>query len=71
MAKKTWKDGDHHILPKRIQKKNFSKIVNETTIPVSGEEHVKIHRDIKDIGPFGALARHEIRKVSKRKSKKA
>ena len=67
--KKTWKGGDHHILPKSIQKKNFSRLVNDTTIHVSGEEHVKLHRDVKEIGPYGALARHEIRKALKRKGK--
>jgi hypothetical protein len=69
MAKRTWKDGKHHILPKRVQKRYFSRQVNDTTIPVSGEEHVKIHQDIKKVGPYGALARHEIRKALKKKEK--
>ena len=69
MAKKTWEDGKHHILPKRVQKKYFGRIVNETTVPVTGKDHVKLHRDIKEAGPYGALARHEIRKALKRKRK--
>jgi len=67
--KETWKDGDHHILPKSIQKKYFSKLVNNTTIHASGKDHVKLHKDIKEVGPFGALSRHEIRKALKRKGK--
>jgi len=50
-------------------KKYFSRIVNDNTIPLSGEEHVQIHRDIDEIGAFGALARREIRKALKRKGK--
>ena len=69
MAKRTWSDGKHHILPKSIQKKYFSKPVNETTIRLTGKEHVKIHQDIKEVGPFGALAKHEIRKALKQKGK--
>lgn len=67
--KNTWKDGEHHPLPKSVQKKYFGRIVNDRTIHVSGEDHVKIHRDIKEIGPYGALARHEIRKALRRKGK--
>ena len=67
--KKTWKDGDHHILPKSIQKKYFSRLINDTTIHVSGEDHVKLHRDINEVGPYGALSRHEIRKALRRKGK--
>ena len=67
--KKTWRDGDHHILPKKTQKKLFSRIVNETTIHVTGEEHVKLHQDIREIGPYGTLTRHEIRKALGKKDK--
>ncbi len=67
--KKTWPDGDHHILPKQTQKKLFSRIVNDTTIHVTGEEHVKLHQDINEIGPYGALSRHEIRKSLRIKGK--
>ena len=64
--KKTWSDGNHHILPQETQKELFGQIVNETTIHVSGPEHVKLHQDINEIGPYGALMRYEIRKNLKR-----
>ena len=66
-VKKTWKDGDHHILPKNVQKKYFSTVVNDTTVHVSGKDHVKLHKDIKEVGPYGALSSHEIRKALRRK----
>jgi hypothetical protein len=63
MSKNTWKDADHHIMPKEIQRELFGTIVNDTTIEVTGAEHVQLHRDISEIGAFAALARHEARKA--------
>lgn len=68
---KAAKDGKqaHHILPKKAQKQAFGREYDDTTVRVSPEDHRKMHRDIKEVGPIGSLARQDIR-GSQRRSRK-
>jgi hypothetical protein len=63
---KAGKDGKqgHHPLPKATQKKALGRVYDDTTMRVTPEEHQKMHRDEKEVGPIGSLARHDIRKAS-------
>jgi hypothetical protein len=62
MGKQTWKPGNHHPIE---QKSNFATenpklyeaAYKDLTIPLSGEEHVQAHRDIKEVGRIGSVAR--------------
>ena len=69
-----WKAGKdrkqgHHPLPKRVQKKTLGHVYDDTTVGVPPKDHQKIHRDEREIGPIGSLARHEIRKALRRSKK--
>jgi len=68
---KAGKDGKqgHHWLPKRVQKKALGKVYDETTVRVSPEDHKKMHRDEREVGPIGSLARQDIRKAQRRSKK--
>ena len=68
---KAGKDGKqgHHILPKKVQKKAFGHVYDDTTIRVTPKDHQKMHRDEPEVGPIGSLARQDIRKVLRRSKK--
>lgn len=64
MAKRTWKDGDHHIIPKENWTTDLEEhLFDDMTIHLSGEDHVQIHRDEREVGPYGSLTRHAKRKL--------
>lgn len=68
MEKQTWKTGNHHPIE---QKSDFAKenprlyeaTYKNLTIPLSGEEHVQAHRDIKEVGRIGSVARIDKRRM--------
>lgn len=37
-------------------------VYDDTTVRVTPEDHQKMHRDEKEVGPIGSLARQDIRK---------
>jgi hypothetical protein len=62
LNKPTWKPGAHHPVEQKSDfAKNNPKLYEATyknfTIPLSGEEHVQTHRDIKEVGRAGSVAR--------------
>jgi hypothetical protein len=67
-ASKDGKQG-HHPLPKKTQKQAFGRVYDNTTVRVSPEDHQKMHRDIKEVGPIGSLARQDIRNAQRRSRK--
>jgi hypothetical protein len=68
---KAAKDGKqaHHTLPKKTQKQVLGRVYSNTTVRVSPEDHQKMHRDIKEVGPIGSLARQDIRNAQRRSRK--
>ena len=69
-----WKAGEdgnqaHHLVPKKVQKQALGRVYDETTVRVSPEDHQKMHRDIREVGPIGSLARQDIRKAQRRSRK--
>lgn len=60
MARKTWKDSEHHLLPKSIQRKTSGQVWNNRTVPLSGERHVQAHRDIRKYSVIGHIARLDL-----------
>ena len=74
VSKMPWKAGKdgrqgHHPLPKKDQKKALGRVYDDTTIRVTPEEHQRIHRDEREVGPIGSLARQDIRKALRRSKK--
>jgi len=71
MPWKAGKDGKqgHHILPKRAQKKALGHVYDDTAVRVTPKEHQKMHREEKEVGPIGSLARHDIRKALRHSKK--
>ena len=62
LNKPTWKRGAHHPIEHKsdFAKENpklYEATYNNFTIPLSGEEHVQAHRDIKEVGRVGSVAR--------------
>lgn len=68
---KAGKDGKqgHHPLPKATQKKALGLVYDDATIRVTPEDHQKIHRDEKEVGPIGSLARQDRRELRRNKKK--
>ena len=64
-ADKDGKQG-HHWVPKETQKKALGHVYDDTTVRVTPEDHQKMHRDIRQVGPYGSLVRQEIRKALRR-----
>lgn len=69
-----WKAGKHgrqghHPLPKAAQKKALGRVYDDTTVRVTPKDHQKMHRDEKEVGPIGSLARQD-RRVLRRSKKK-
>jgi len=62
---KAGKDGmqGHHPLSKKAQKKALGRVYDDTTVRVTPEDHQKIHRDEREVGPIGSLARQDIRRA--------
>ena len=62
----TWKAGNHHwinnigdnIAGKRKSVPLLKAAYDKYTTPMSGSTHVKAHRDAKQCGPIGAVARY-------------
>jgi hypothetical protein len=70
MAKKTWRAGEHHLFPKKLQTSPFAKaLFGNVTSHRSGKGHVESHRRIKEVGIFGAALLDDADKWA-RKSKK-
>ena len=72
MRKTTWPNTKgHHILPHapKYRRTPLSEALHNESpkIPLSGEEHVQMHRDIKEVGPIGSLARYDRRRLAKRR----
>ena len=65
------KDGKqgHHPLPKRNQKRVFGYVYDDTTVRVRPEDHQKMHRDEREVGPIGSLARQDKRNALRRSKK--
>ena len=68
---KAGKDGKqgHHPLPKKVQKQALGRVYDDTTVRVSPEDHRKMHRDEREVGPIGSIARQDIRKTQRRSRK--
>lgn len=68
---KAGKDGKqrHHPLPKKTQKQALGRVYDNTTVRVSPEDHQKMHRDIKEVGPIGSLTSQDIRRAQRRSRK--
>ncbi len=49
--------------------KTLGHVYDDTTVRVTPKDHQKIHRDEREVGPIGSLARHEIRKALRRSKK--
>lgn len=64
---KAGKDGTqkHHILPKHEQRQALGHVYDETTMNVTPEDHQKMHRDEREVGPYGSLVRQERRKLER------
>ncbi|GEM_PF-3284910 len=67
MGKGTWKPGNHHPIPQKSDfatenPKLYAATYKNLTIPLSGEEHVEAHSDIKEVGRIGSIARIDKRK---------
>jgi len=71
MPWKAGKDGKqgHHPLPKRAQKKTLGYAYDDRTVRITPKEHQKMHRDEREVGPIGSLARHDMRKALRRSKK--
>lgn len=74
MSKMPWKAGKdgkqgHHPLPKRVQKKTLGYTYDDRTVRITPKEHQKMHRDEREVGPIGSLARHDMRKALRRSKK--
>ncbi|MBM3301083.1 MAG: hypothetical protein FJY85_14150 [Deltaproteobacteria bacterium] len=69
MRKRTWKaTKGHHIVPKQTWTAPIHEVLyDDLTVPLSGEEHVQMHRDIKEVGVPGSLARYDVRRWTKRR----
>lgn len=68
MPQRTWKDTKgHHVFPKNVRREVPGRSYDKFTIPLSGKEHVEIHRDIKEYSVIGSLARLDLRRWSKRR----
>ena len=71
-----WKPGPdgkqgHHPLPKHTQKKTFGNVYDDTTVRVTPEDHQQMHKDIREVGPIGSVARQDIRKFKDKKINKS
>jgi len=66
IAGKDGKQG-HHLLPKHEQRKALGHVYDETKVRVTPEDHQKIHRDEREVGPIGSLARQDIREPQRNK----
>ena len=74
MPKKTWKDTKgHHLVPQAQTKKSpiQKEMWGDITVPMSGEDHVQMHKDIREVGPIGGLARYERNQLLKNKKGKS
>lgn len=63
-----WKSGNHHWIPQKGKwAKEHPNLYDETynnfTTHLPGEEHQQVHRDEKEVGPIGSVARHDIRRL--------
>jgi len=56
-------------LPKTTQRATYGCVYDDTKVRVTPTEHQRIHRDIKEVGPIGSLARQEIREARRRSKK--
>lgn len=61
-----WKDGNHHWVPRQGQwaKQNrdlWDEAYDPFTEYLSGEEHQRVHRDEREVGPIGSIARYDLR----------
>ena len=62
MAKGTW-SGEHHWVPR----KNWTVPLDEELFDniktyLEHEEHVQTHRDEREVGPIGSIARYDMRR---------
>ena len=66
------KDGKqgHHVLPEHEQRKALGHVYDETKVRVTPEDHQKMHRDEKEVGPIGSLARQDRRELQRSKKSK-
>jgi hypothetical protein len=68
MGKKTWPPTKgHHWVPENSRwgkqhRKLWEDTYKEFTTPMSGEEHVQTHRDEREVGPIGSVARYDLRR---------
>jgi len=68
---KAGKDGKqgHHPLPKATQEKALGSVYDDTTVRVTPKDHQKMHRDEKEVGPIGSLARQDRRGLQRNRKK--
>jgi len=68
MGKGTWPPtkGDHWIPENsswaKQHRKLWDAVYKKFTTPMSGEEHVQRHRDEREVGPIGSVARYDVRR---------
>jgi hypothetical protein len=62
MPKRTWKDGRHHWFDKNDRKYVPGGAYDNCTTPMPGEEHVQAHRDKREVGVIGSIARYDLRR---------
>ena len=65
MSKGTWPDADHHWFDKHAREEMPLIEVgygNYTTL-AKGAQHVKAHRDKREFGPIGAVARYDLNRI--------
>ena len=65
MSKGTWPDEDHHWFDKHAREEMLLIEVgygNYTTY-MKGSQHVKAHRDTREFGPIGAVARYDLNRI--------
>jgi len=66
MAKRTWPDTKgHHWFDKEDRKHVPGGAYDNFTTPMPGEEHVQTHRDKREVGVIGSIARYDRRRCLK------
>lgn len=62
MSKGTWRDGEHHYFDKHAREEMLLIEVayGNSTIDMKGPQHVKFHRNTREFGRIGAVARYDL-----------
>ena len=62
-----WKPSDHHWVPRQSKwaKQNrrlWNAAFEDVKTHLSGEEHQRVQRDEKEVGPIGSVSRYDLRR---------